>query len=239
MISFPPANLGGIPAIGCTLAFGTPFSAQLIARVGYDWVLIDMEHNPLSAREAGIMTHVVLSASGGRCAPLIRVPSHNVEWIKWALDCGAPGIVVPMVQSGAEVEQIVQHAIYPPRGSRSFGPTMAPFADPDTTATGAKYLAETSKNIALIPMIESAKGVEHAEEICSNDAITAIFVGPVDLRYSLGLTGPEGDETVYLSALNKIVNICRHLGKPVGVFAANGEACKKRAAEGFDFILVK
>jgi len=239
MATFPTPKPDGHPALGCTLGFGTPFSAQLLSRVGYDWVLIDMEHNPLTAREAGLMTHVVVAASGGRCQPIVRVPSHGVEWIKWALDSGAAGIVVPMVGSQAEMENIVLSAVYPPQGRRSFGPALASFADLDPAATTIKYLMHTCGTIALIPMIESIQGLNNVEEIASIDAVTSVFVGPVDLRMSMGLPGSDGSETVYLEALQRILETCRRLGKPVGIFATDGESCRRRTLEGFGFLLVR
>jgi len=226
------------PAIGCTLGFGTPLSAQILSRVGYNYLLIDMEHNPLSAREAGIMTHVVVSASAGKCKPIIRVPSHGVEWIKWALDCGALGIIVPMVQSQIEMEQIIQSAVYPPRGQRSFGPGIAPFADIDREATVAKYFTRTCKDVAVIPMIESVKGVESAEAICSTDGVSAVFIGPVDLRLSMGLSGGDGDEDSYVAALQKVLSICKRLDIPIGIFAADEDACRRRTSDGFDFLML-
>lgn len=232
------SKTGTAPKIGCTLGFGTPFSAQLIARVGYDYVLIDMEHNPLSAREAGILTHVVASASAGTCKPIVRVPSHGVEWIKWALDSGASGIMIPMVRSKTEMEEIIKSAVYPPNGQRSFGPAMAAFADLDTAATAGKYLIKTSKTIEIIPMIESTQGLSNAEAICSVSGVTSVFVGPVDLRMSMGLPGADGDENEYLDALQKLLRICKELGKPIGTFATDGETCRKRTAEGFDFLMV-
>lgn len=238
-MTFLSCKAGALPAIGCTLGFGILFSAQIIARVGYDYVLIDMEHNPLSAREAGLMAQVVTSASAGRCKSIIRVPSHGVEWIKWALDCGSQGILVPMVNNRKEAEKIIQSAVYPPLGQRSFGPTMAAFADLDVGATSAKYFKETSKDVAVITMIESVKGLENAEDICSVDGVTALFVGPVDLRLSMGLPGGDGNEETFLQALQKVITIGRKLGKPVGTFASDGEGCRKRTAEGFDFLMVK
>lgn len=232
------ARVGNRPAIGCTLGFGAVFSAQLIARVGYDWVLIDMEHNPISASQAAALTHAVIAASAGRCSPLIRVPSQGMEWIKWALDCGSHGVVVPMVQCQAEAEAIVRYGAYPPLGQRSFGPTMAAFADLDPSATTARYKSETSKNVQIIPMIESTEGVNNAEAICSVEGVTAVFVGPVDLRLSMGLPGGDGEEPEYLNAIRTIVRICKELQKPVGIFAAGEDECRKRASDGFDFILV-
>lgn len=237
-MAFLAGKPNAVPLIGCTLGFGTLLSAQIIARVGYDYVLIDMEHNPLSAREAGLMVQVVTAASAGSCKSIIRIPSHGVEWIKWALDCGSHGILVPMVKNRDEMNAIVQSSRYPPMGQRSFGPTMAAFADMDRDATTAKYYKETSNDVAIIPMIESMEGLHNADAICSVEAVTAAFIGPVDLRLSMGLIGGDGDEEIFLQALKKVLEIGRALGKPVGTFASNGEVCRKRTAEGFDFILV-
>jgi 2-keto-3-deoxy-L-rhamnonate aldolase RhmA len=143
-----------------------------------------------------------------------------------------------MVQSADEMEQIIKMAVYPPRGQRSFGPTMAPFASVDPTSSVVQYLNETSKDVAVIPMIESSQGLEKAEEICAVDGVTAVFVGPADLRLSMGLAGAEGSEKVYLDALQSLVGICKRLGKPIGIFAADEETCRKRTADGFDYILV-
>ena len=100
-------------------------SANLMASAGFDWMLIDMEHTPLSAREATAIVHAVANGSGGKCSPLVRIPAAEVSWVKWALDAGADGIVVPMVQSKEEAERIVRYSKYPPVGQRSFGPFMA------------------------------------------------------------------------------------------------------------------
>ncbi|OQU93633.1 hypothetical protein CLAIMM_00115 [Cladophialophora immunda] len=238
MADFPLSQPDGRTALGCTLGFGSTFSSQILSRVGYDFVMIDMEHHPLSAREAGVLVHVVMAASAGKCQPLVRIPSHGPEWIKWALDAGAVGIIVPMVESRAQMENIVQSALYPPRGARSFGPALALFADLDPAATTDKYLNHTSNRIALIPMIESVQGLNNIEKIASVDGVTSVFVGPVDLRLSMGLPGSDGTESVYLEALQKILATCSRLGKPVGIFARDGESCKCRTLEGFNFLLL-
>jgi 2-keto-3-deoxy-L-rhamnonate aldolase RhmA len=143
-----------------------------------------------------------------------------------------------MVKNRQEMEAIVQSAVYPPVGQRSFGPTMATFADLDVGATSAKYYKETSKEVAVIPMIESIEGLQNTQTICSVDGVTAVFIGPVDLRLSMGLPGGDGDESTFLEALQKVLKICKKLGKPVGTFASDGDGCRKRTAEGFDFLMV-
>lgn len=238
MTGFPRTKTDGSPTLGCTLGFGTPYSAQILSRIGYDFVLIDMEHNPLSAREAGVMTQAVVAASAGGCQAIIRVPSQGVEWIKWALDCGAAGIFVPMVESVAEMENVIQHATYPPRGRRSFGPALAVFTDQDPTATSESYLRITSPYISVIPMIESVVGLAHLEEICGMDGVTSVFVGPVDLRLSMGLPGGDGTESIYLDALRKVVATCKRFKKPAGIFATDAKSCGRRMSEGFTYLLV-
>ena len=104
------------PQLGIFITFNTEFPAQILGSSGYDFVIIDMEHTPVSALEATHIVHAVGAASKGTCAPLVRVPSHGVEWIKWGLDSGAAGIVVPMVTSKEEAEAVVQKACYPPLG---------------------------------------------------------------------------------------------------------------------------
>ena len=225
------------PLLGCALLIGSPFTAQLVARSGYDWVVIDMEHAPLSPLDVSHMVHAVISASAGKCLPLVRLPSHGVEWIKWALDCGAPGIVVPMVNNASEMEEVVQRVRYPPRGYRSFGPYLAPFADLDNNATVDKYLHETSKEIALFPLIESAEAIKNAEEILSIDGVTGVMVGPHDLRASMGLPGGAGTEENFVKAIEKVSGICKKLGLPAGTAAGNNAAVKQLTKAGYCMLL--
>lgn len=81
-----------------------------------DRVLIDMEHTPISARETTSIVHAIANASSNKTSSLVRIPAAGVEWVKWALDSGANGIVVPMVQSREEAERVVKYAKYPPVG---------------------------------------------------------------------------------------------------------------------------
>lgn len=223
--------------IGAAVTIGSALCAQITARVGFDWVLIDMEHAPVSAREASLMVQAVVSASGGHCVPIIRTPSHGVEWIKWALDSGAAGIIIPMVTSAQECEEIVQRAIYPPQGQRSFGPFLAPYADVDPTSDVTKYLRTRVKDVAIIPMIESAEGVKNAEEILSVPGVTGCFVGTYDLRQSLGLPGGDGEEPSYISALETILQAGKKNNVVVGTVGATEASAKRKVEMGFKFLL--
>lgn len=103
-----------------------------------------------------------------------------------------------MVDSGVEMKAIIDRAVYPPIGSRSFGPFNAPFASLDPGAGAPDYYERArSGGIAILPIIESAEGVRNAEEILGMEGVTGCFIGPYDLRLSLGVTGgTDGPEQV-------------------------------------------
>jgi 2-keto-3-deoxy-L-rhamnonate aldolase RhmA len=200
--------------------------------------MIDMEHSPLSAHQANDMVHATITASQGSCVPIIRVPSHGVEWIKWALDSGVTGIIIPMVNTKEEMDLIIKRACYPPLGQRSSGPFRTPFADLDEKTTSfAKYRSETVKDVAIMPMIESVEGVENAEEIMSADGVNGVFIGPVDLRSSMGFPGADGQEEQYVSAINKILGIGKRLEIPIGILGVE-EELTRQIKIGFDFFLL-
>lgn len=222
--------------IGAAVSVGSTLCAQVVARAGFDWTLIDMEHAPTSPREATNITHAVVAASGGSCLPIIRTPSHGVEWIKWALDSGARGVIIPMVTSAKECEDIIQRAVYPPLGQRSFGPFLAPYARTEPTSDVAGYLKE-AKNLAIMPMIESVEAVQNAEAILNVKGVTGCFIGPYDLRQSLGLAGGDGEEPSYIKALEVVLSIGRRLGLHIGTVAVSEAAAKRKTEMGFTFLL--
>ncbi len=224
--------------LGAYLAIESPFAAHTMGRAGFDWFLVDMEHAPLSAREATSLTHALVAGSklagdgGSSASALIRIPANSVEWVKWALDAGAHGVVAPMVQTAAEAAQLARYARYPAAGGqRSFGPF-------NTGTDAMTYFARDAPHVAVIAMIESREGVANAEAILATEGIGGVFIGPVDLRLSMGLAGAVGAETEYVAALAKIASIGRRLNKPVGIFSASPAAIREHAALGFSFLLV-
>lgn len=226
------------PLLGAVITVPSIRVAQLAARI-YDFVMVDMEHSPLSAETATALVHAVTGSSMGNCLTLIRVPSHGVEWAKWALDSGAAGIIVPMVNDATETEGIIQNCLYPPRGSRSFGPLNAPFGAQSSSIDVPKYVEMAHRReIAIIPMIESAQGLENAEAILSVDGVSGIFIGPYDLRLSLGLPGGlDGDEDLFTKALERLCNAGKKSGKPVGSMAIGSKMAGPRTALGMRFLL--
>lgn len=228
------------PLIGSGLTLPSTAVAQLAGQSDCDFVMIDMEHSPMTIDVVTQMVHAFVASSNGTKFPLIRVPSHGVEWIKWALDCGAAGIIIPMVNNADEMKAILDRALYPPLGRRSFGPLNAPFARPQGAAEGVGGYFQRAKRgeIAILPMIESKEGLDNAEAILSLGGVSGTFIGPADLRLSLCLTvGVDGSEPAFLHALSDICAIGKKHRKVVGCMGMGEIGAGSRAAEGMDFLI--
>jgi len=238
LISFQERALSHGPLFGVFLTFPVPLCAQLIGRCGYDWSLIDMEHAPLSVKDMTAMVHATVLGSRGQTQPFVRIPGRGVEWVKWALDSGAAGIVIPMCRNADDVKNIVEWGRYPPVGQRSFGPFSAEWADLEPDSGVNKYFSKIAPGLAIIPMIESVEGVENAESLMSVKGISGIFIGPVDLRLSMGLMGADGEEEQWIQALEKIAGLGKKLGIAIGIFSVSPEAMLRQQKMGFSFFLI-
>jgi 4-hydroxy-2-oxoheptanedioate aldolase len=186
---------GGWISIGAEAIVETMFSQ------GYDYVGIDCQHTLIDVASAGRLLH---AAPKDGPAALIRVPSNNAAEIGKALDAGADGVIVPMVNSGEEARALVAACRYAPEGVRSFGPMRAgmPFDVSRLTA-----------RVAAFAMIETAEAVENAEAICATPGLTGIYIGPADLSISLGLPlsfGALPDPVI--AAVTRVGEACRKHG---------------------------
>lgn len=237
MASFASAS-PSTPLLGSYIMLSSTLSAYTLGGAGFDWVLVDMEHSPLSPSNATALVHAVSVASRNKTLTFVRTPSAGVEYVKWALDSGANGVVVPMIQSREQAEAVVSHARYPPAGQRSFGPFYAPYTNLGGDGTLMEYASRTSKEVSVILMIESTTGVENAEMIMSTPGVSGIFVGPVDLRLSLGLSGPHGEEEAYLQALKKIAQLGQRLGVKTGIFVAQPDLIPRLQRLGYSYFLI-
>ncbi|KAK4935994.1 hypothetical protein LTR10_023041 [Elasticomyces elasticus] len=228
------------PVVGTVLTMPSVIIAQLAGQADCDFVMIDMEHAPLPMEVVTQMVHAYVQVSRGTRFPIVRIPSHGVEWVKWALDSGAAGIIIPMVNNAREMKAILERAVYPPAGQRSFGPLYAPFGHPDGPHGGMGGYFERAKrgDIAILPIIESREGLDNVEEILGLEGVAGCFIGPADLRLSLGLTaGVDGPEPEFLNALKRICEVGKKLGKVVGCMGLGEGHAGKRTAEGMDFLM--
>jgi 4-hydroxy-2-oxoheptanedioate aldolase len=225
----------GEPALGGWLSFPSIVTARVMARIGFDWLVVDMEH---SAQSPILMADMVATiADAGTCAPIVRVPSNSVEWFKWALDAGAWGVVVPMVNSREEAQRAVDLAKYPPLGNRSIGGIFGPYGF--GTADWPSYAQVANDEIVVVIQIESAQALQNLDEILSVDGIDVAFVGPNDLHAQLGLVpSSDGAEPEFVEALERVKAAAGKYHVALGIFSSNGEAAVARVNQGFQMISV-
>ncbi|GAC1697173.1 MAG: aldolase/citrate lyase family protein [Ktedonobacteraceae bacterium] len=226
----------GEAALGAWLNHSSPQQARLLARLGFDWLLVDAEHG---AYNPTIIADIVASIAdaGTACAPLVRVPHNTVEWFKWALDAGAWGVIVPMVNTAEEAQQAVSWAKYPPLGTRSIGGVFAPLAFGTTDWPSYAHIA--NDEILVVLQIESLQGLQNLDAILSVPGVDVAFVGPNDLHTSLGLPpSNEGTEPEFVKALEQIRVRARHHNIALGIFTSGGDAAVQRIHDGFQMVSV-
>ncbi len=223
----------GEPSVGTWLTLPDSFSAQLMARVGFDWLTVELEHTPTSF-ETAASCFAIIAATGP--TPLARVPVNSVENIKRVLDTGAHGIVVPMINSRAEAEAAVAAARYAPLGQRSIG---GQFHAVNFDTDPATYYAKANDEILVVLMAEHVKAIAAADEILSVPGIDVIFIGPNDLHHSMGRPPVfDSDHPEFVDAVQHILKTARQHGVAPGIHVANAEAARRRMDEGFQFIAV-
>ena len=224
----------GEPQIGTWLSLPSVFSARLMARVGFPWLTVDMEHNPIDWETASLMSAAI--ADSGR-VPLARVPRGDHDLIKRVLDGGAMGIVVPMVNTVEEAKTAIAAAKYPPIGNRSIGGTMHSL-NFDTTAS--EYYEGANDETIVVLQTESPEGITNADEIYALPGVDAIFVGPNDLFWQMKSTDgtpPTPDE--YEAALQAVLTAGKKAGIPVGLHAKSVQEVQQRVGEGWQFMAIK
>ena len=225
------ALAAGKPQVGTWLSFGDVFATRLMARVGFPWLTVDMEHSPIDWGQAGTLFGCIADAG---CVPLARVPRGDHDHIKRVLDAGAMGIVVPMVNTVEEARDAIAAAKYPPVGNRSLGGGLHAL---NFGATAGDYYKKANDEIMVVLQTESPEGVDNAEAIYSLPGVDAIFVGPNDLTAQMRSgdgVDPSPDELEAM--LQRVLAAGKKTGTPVGLHQQTVDQVKKRIAEGWQFI---
>ena len=205
-----------------------PFANALFARPGWDSVTIDCQHGMFDEASAIHTLHTLQAAKPRR---LVRVPSNEAGFIGKMLDAGADGIIAPMINSVAEAISLAQACWYSPKGSRSFGPTLAALRN-----AGLPY-EEAAAAIEVYAMIETRTAYAAVAEIAAVPGITGLFVGPSDLALAFGLRpGPDREETEMIDAYLAIIAAAAAAGKTTGIYCARPAYALRMAALGFDMV---
>ena len=216
----------GEPSIGAFLGLESPNVAELFGHHGFEWLLIETEHNGLDAAEVETMVRAIETTEA---IPLVRVPSHDQVPIQRALDIGALGVKVPMIKTAEEAEAIVSFTRYPPEGVRSWGPMRAS----GYTANEPDYFERANENILVTLILETVEAVENLEEICSVQGIDAISIGPADLGAALGYDPLVRVHPDIEAVAQKMVEVGKKTGVAMGISARTQADIQRRLDEGF------
>lgn len=215
----------GRVALGSWVTIGNPEVVEMLSLLGFDWLLLDMEHAPLDYQTLEYM----LMAVRGDATPLVRIPLNSPVYAKRVLDLGAAGILVPLVNTAEDARLAVASARYPPAGVRGVGPRRA-----------ASYGLRTDEyfdradEVIVVVQIETREAINNIEAILAVDGVTAFFIGPNDLSFSYGCRSWR--EEPVLKALERAAEASRSSGVPGGMYCSDGESLRRALELGFKLI---
>ena len=217
------------PSIGSWIQIPHPSVAEIMGQAGYDWVAVDMEHGAIAVHQ---LPDLFRALELGGTLPLARLAHGHGKDCKQALDAGAGGVIVPMVESAVQLTMVRDACRWPPAGTRGVG-----FSCANLFGVHFDAYREEAQAPLLVAMIEHIRAVENLEEILSVEGLDAILIGPYDLSASMGLTA-KFDAPEFMATMNRIRTLCSEHLIPCGVHVVmpGAEALQQRIAEGYRFI---
>ena len=218
---------GGV-SWGAWLLLGSPAAAEVMAGLGYDWLIIDGEHTAVSMPQLQLMLQAM---SGSDTLPILRVPSQDRAQVKVALDVGVKGIMFPMVNSREQAIDAVRACKYPPEGVRGVGPGRAS----GYGLRGADYVRLANDEVLVLAIIEHADALAHLEEIVTVPGIDAFFFGFADYAASIGLTG-QADHPRVREVRDAVLAATRRAGVPAAYAARDAAHAGELIQMGFRFL---
>jgi 4-hydroxy-2-oxoheptanedioate aldolase len=217
------------PTLGW-LSVSHGFTAEVMARQGFDALCVDMQHGTTDMANLWPMLQAVSQTD---TVPVVRVPWNDPATIMKALDFGAYGIIVPLINTAADAAKAVAACRYPPVGMRSSGPVRA------IHYAGADYVANADNEIILMAMIETKEGLANLDAICATKGLDAVYIGPADLSFALGMA-PRGDnpDPVHMATCDKIRDAAHKHGIKCVMHCASAAFAAGAVKRGFDMIML-
>jgi 4-hydroxy-2-oxoheptanedioate aldolase len=220
----------GKPTVGTFVGAASAVTAEVCAAVGVDWVLLDLEHGAGGEEQVG----PVVVATGSYGVPtVVRVESAERIRLGRVLDQGAAGVMLPRLDTAAEVAAALRHLRYPPEGDRG----VATYNRACRFGLDPGALDRANTEILTVVQIESARAVEQVEEIAGLDGVDVLFVGPRDLSHDLGVPGDVRAPS-YLEALERVRTVAQRFGKSCGLLVPDGAAAAEKHSQGWTFVAV-
>lgn len=216
--------------IGSWITIGHTVISEIMAKFGFDWLAIDMEHSAITLSKAQNLIQII-ELSG--IAPLVRLGENNPALIKRVMDAGSHGVIVPMVNTPQQAKDAVNAVKYPPSGTRGVGLARAQGYGLEFE----KYRKWVNKESVVIVQIEHIEAVDNLEDILSTEGVDGFMVGPYDLSASIGKPGDFHNPKV-IEAQAEIMKVAKRHKVVSGfhVIPPDSREVNKKISEGYQFI---
>jgi 2-dehydro-3-deoxyglucarate aldolase/4-hydroxy-2-oxoheptanedioate aldolase len=211
------------------LEFFTPGMAQMMDRCGLEFCIYDMEHGRC---DISVAAQMIASCNGTGVTPMVRVPDLTSAPLSRLLDLGARGIMVPRVETGAQMRDIVAQLKYAPDGRRGVALCLThdQFCTPDPN-----YFARANAETMVIALIETARGFENLDDILSTPGLDVAWMGHYDLTVSMGIPA-QFDHPLFLNAMDRLVDRSRHYGVAAGFLPGSPRDAAHWIGKGFRMV---
>lgn len=212
------------------LSVSHSFTAEVMARQGFDALCVDLQHGLSEMTDVAPMLQAISQTD---TVPVVRVAWNEPAAIMKALDLGAYGIIVPLVNNAEEAARAVAACRYPPVGMRSNGPVRA------VHYGGADYVANANKEIIVMAMIETKEGLANLDAICATPGLDAVYIGPADLSFALGMP-PRADnpDPLHMATCDKIKAAAHKAGIKCVMHCAGADFAAGAVKRGFDMVML-
>jgi 2-dehydro-3-deoxyglucarate aldolase len=219
----------GDVSIGSWMQIPSPSIAEILGNAGYDWIAIDMEHGSISVSD---LPDIFRSIELGNTLPLVRIAQSSLKDAKIALDAGAGGIIIPMIQSSEQLRKIIDFSCWPPNGTRGVG-----FSRANLFGKNFDPFDIIFNKPLIIAQIENLQAVNDIDKILKVPGLDAIIIGPYDLSASIGVTG-DFENSKFKEALKKILTSCKKNNIPSGIHVVmpDKDELKDKIKEGYQFL---
>ncbi len=215
---------------GTFIKSASPALVEILGHVGFDYVLIDLEHSPVSIDH---LEHLIRAAETAGIAPVVRVPGITEPAILHPLDKGAEGLLIPMVDTAASAAKVIQCAKYGPLGGR--GMDIYSRAAKFGAIPKAEYFEQANRDTLIAVQIEGQEGLRNLSAIADTEAVDVVYIGPYDLSQSLGIPGQVNDPRV-IQCVETVVGEVRAKGKSTGIYVDDVETAQRYLDMGIQFI---
>lgn len=228
---FKAALKRGTPQVGYWLSLADPYTAEICASAGFDWLLLDGEHAPNDVRS--LLTQLQ-AVSAYPSQPVVRPVSGDPALLKQLLDIGAQTLLVPMVDTAGQAEQLVRAVRYPPQGVRG---VAAFIARASLWGLQSDYMARANQEVCLLIQAETRTAIENLDALCAVDGVDGVFIGPSDLAASLGHPGNAGHPEVQAAIDDGLKRILAS-GKAAGILTTDQGQARRYMDMGCHFVAV-